>query len=853
MAGATEDGTVMDYLVMGPEGSGKRTLATHLEFARGYDFAALPPARQRHLRLGVQVAAAEALLLAARGRHRVPRAAADALADALAHSGGAAGLAADPARERAFLAAAAAFAADPAVQRAARRADSVAHLDAARAHLLDAPAAALFAPALAPTLRDAVCAHEPPAALREPRTVRAALDDGPGAESIAVTTLPAPWLAAAAQDPGSDAAARLDALCARRTGVATGDGGDDGDCGDGTQTRPFAAVFVVPLDEYCADDSGSGRGTSLEAAALREHREDDDDDDGRDEKKEKEKKEEEKRAVPAPVLAATAPARVGVPSLLARRQRAAAAAAAAAAEGTPELEAVPGKPSPAPGPAPAAALSARGRRRFALSVDTTPLAAGARAVRLDACCETPTTCTAPLAPALAPQPTAVDAVTSELRRVALAPQAQAPQQQQRPLQNKLTAALRAVRRLAARDVVRRAAAVFVLLTRADRFDAACPRVASIRCCLPDYADTGAETAAGSAAYVAALFDAALAAAVPPARRHVLRCTLVDAAHVRAVLVPALLAPARAAAAAAAHARAVRAAEAALRAAKRAAGCVAAPATGERARLRPVSGHATARGRRATNEDTCGAADAVCDAAAFAPGAALAHYAVYDGHNGTAVAARCARVVPPQLLYDPRFPHAPARAFRDAYARADRLVTAPGDRSGATAVTAVVFGTTLFVANIGDSECILVSRRSDGDGDSATEHTVLTAKHVLADAGERARVEALGGTVVGGRLAGALEVSRAFGDAEYKQPGAALVSVEPHVAVRALCRRDELLVLACDGLWDTVPHADAARHAAALRAAGASPAAAAHALVQLALDRGSTDNVTVVVVYFEWTP
>ena len=201
-------------------------------------------------------------------------------------------------------------------------------------------------------------------------------------------------------------------------------------------------------------------------------------------------------------------------------------------------------------------------------------------------------------------------------------------------------------------------------------------------------------------------------------------------------------------------------------------------------------------------------------------------------------------------------------------RADRLVAAPGDPSGATAVTAVVFGTTLYVANIGDSECILVSREGQGsssdgnDGNNTSTntttrrenitHTVMTEKHVLTDEAERRRVEACGGTVVFGRLDGTLEVSRAFGDAEYKRPGRALVSVEPHVAVRALARRDELLVLACDGFWDTVPHADAARHAAALRAAGTPPDAAAHALVQLALDRGSTDNVTVVLVYFDWT-
>ena len=645
---------------------------------------------------------------------------------------------------------------------------------------------------------------------------------------ITVTTVPSSWWSAALQ-PGSPEATRLDALCTRK----------------GT---PFAAVFVVPLDAYCTDDSGF--------APLHEDR-------SVQEDKEDEKKEEKEGSgtggvapLPSLSLAPTAPASVGVPSLLARRRAAAAAAANAQT-------------------APAVVAPSRGRRCLALSVDTAPLTAGARAVRDDVC-ETPTTCTAPLVPFATPAPTLAD-VTGALRRVGISPApSQQPKPRQAPLKNALTRALRAVRHLASRAVVQRATHVFVLLTRADRFAASCPRVASVRCCFPDYTETGAETAAGAAAYVAALFDAALRT-VPPAHRHVLPCALVpaadDATSAEAV-VPTLLAPARAAETALRTARRRMHAEAALCAARHAAGCVSAPEGAERARLCARSGCATACGRRATNEDACAAADAVCDAAAFAPGATLACYGVYDGHNGAGVAAACTRVVPPQLLYHPLFPRAPERAFRDAYARADRLVAAPGDPSGATAVTAVVFGSTLYVANIGDSECILVSREGQGEVEDSNgkdsndtsnstntntttrreniTHTVMTEKHVLTDEAERRRVEACGGTVVFGRLDGTLEVSRAFGDAEYKRPGRALVSVEPHVAVRALARRDELLVLACDGFWDTVPHADAARHAAALRAAGTPPDAAAHALVQLALDRGSTDNVTVVLVYFDWT-
>ena len=47
--------------------------------------------------------------------------------------------------------------------------------------------------------------------------------------------------------------------------------------------------------------------------------------------------------------------------------------------------------------------------------------------------------------------------------------------------------------------------------------------------------------------------------------------------------------------------------------------------------------------------------------------------------------------------------------------------------------------------------------------------LLTFKHKPSNPEERKRIEALGGTIVFGRLFGDLAVSRAFGDRDYKKP------------------------------------------------------------------------------------
>ena len=84
---------------------------------------------------------------------------------------------------------------------------------------------------------------------------------------------------------------------------------------------------------------------------------------------------------------------------------------------------------------------------------------------------------------------------------------------------------------------------------------------------------------------------------------------------------------------------------------------------------------------------------------------------------------------------------------------------PGNDSGCTAVVALIRGTKLFVANAGDSRCIVCR-----DG-KAIE---MSADHKPEDQPEMARIEKAGGRVTpDGRVNGGLNLSRAIGDHAYK--------------------------------------------------------------------------------------
>ena len=98
----------------------------------------------------------------------------------------------------------------------------------------------------------------------------------------------------------------------------------------------------------------------------------------------------------------------------------------------------------------------------------------------------------------------------------------------------------------------------------------------------------------------------------------------------------------------------------------------------------------------------------------------------------------------------------------------------------------------------------------------------------------------GGFVRNKRVNGVLAVSRALGDGSLHP----FVSPEPHILVTALLpatSSPELLILACDGIWDVLSDQDAAD----LLASGAGDAGAAANLLK---DRALALNSTGAMLY-----
>jgi serine/threonine protein phosphatase PrpC len=205
---------------------------------------------------------------------------------------------------------------------------------------------------------------------------------------------------------------------------------------------------------------------------------------------------------------------------------------------------------------------------------------------------------------------------------------------------------------------------------------------------------------------------------------------------------------------------------------------------------------------------------------------------------------------------------------EAFLKTDEefLTTSEHANNGSTATTALVLGKRLYCANVGDSRTVLCRNFT------ALEMSI-DQKPNRED--ESRRIKEAGGFVIHNRVMGELAVSRAFGDCEFKKGiqmlinddgGMAtysdsladdgiekdwskpLVIAEPEVQALTLTDEDQFLLLACDGLYDVftsqeavdVIRAEMERHGDVQRACQSL-------VIQAIRDRGSRDNVSVIIV------
>ncbi|XP_017227625.1 probable protein phosphatase 2C 47 [Daucus carota subsp. sativus] len=227
----------------------------------------------------------------------------------------------------------------------------------------------------------------------------------------------------------------------------------------------------------------------------------------------------------------------------------------------------------------------------------------------------------------------------------------------------------------------------------------------------------------------------------------------------------------------------------------------------------------------------------------------AFYGVFDGHGGVDAASYTSKNILNLIVGDSHFPVGVKVAVRNAFVKADHALAdskSLDQSSGTTALTALVLGRNMLIANAGDSRAVL------GKRGRAIE---LSKDHKPNCTSEKLRIEKLGGVIYDGYLNGQLSVARALGDWHMKGPKGSPcpLSSEPEIEEVVLTKEDEFLIIGCDGLWDVMSSQYAVTVVRKELMMHNDPEKCSRVLVKEALKRNSCDNLTVVVVCFSSDP
>ncbi|XP_072000660.1 protein phosphatase 1F isoform X1 [Engystomops pustulosus] len=228
---------------------------------------------------------------------------------------------------------------------------------------------------------------------------------------------------------------------------------------------------------------------------------------------------------------------------------------------------------------------------------------------------------------------------------------------------------------------------------------------------------------------------------------------------------------------------------------------------------------------------------------FTDGVERSYFAVFDGHGGLDAANYAATHLHVTLARHEELVSDPSVALKESFQRTDAMFLKRARRerlrSGTTGVCALLEGERLHVAWLGDSQALLVRQ-----GNPVT----LMEPHKPEREDERERIESLGGcvTFMGcWRVNGTLAVSRAIGDIDQKP----YVSGEGDVSSHNLNGSEDFLVLACDGFYDAVSSSEVPSLVLGhLQENDGNGQRTAERLVAAAKEGGSSDNITVLVIF-----
>ena len=230
------------------------------------------------------------------------------------------------------------------------------------------------------------------------------------------------------------------------------------------------------------------------------------------------------------------------------------------------------------------------------------------------------------------------------------------------------------------------------------------------------------------------------------------------------------------------------------------------------------------------------------------------YAVFDGHGGSSVSEylfkNFGNYFTPKSRINPitnekkKYQKHIVDSYKHIQTKLKNEFKTLVSNTGAAACTILHFKKNkknmLYVNNLGDCRAVLCNKFNIA--------IPLSKDHKPFNYEETVRIHKLGGKIIheegdDPRIEG-LSVSRAFGDLDTKP----YVSHIPEIFRYELDKRDKFIILGCDGLWDVFENQQAANFILhLLNNKNKKKVNFAEELGKEAIKRGSTDNVSIIII------
>ena len=217
--------------------------------------------------------------------------------------------------------------------------------------------------------------------------------------------------------------------------------------------------------------------------------------------------------------------------------------------------------------------------------------------------------------------------------------------------------------------------------------------------------------------------------------------------------------------------------------------------------------------------------------------------IYDGHGGKKVSEFLEKNIPlyycdkklsipfDKKYHDETFELLQKKILEENY----------GHSMGSTCLLNIIYKYKeelhMNIVNLGDCRLCIVYRNGSVKP--------VTSDHKPDQDAEKSRIEKMGGEIYvdteGTYRVGDLSVSKAFGDGD----NAPYISQKPDVFYKKICIMTKYVVMGCDGLWDVISNDELYSILEGIKKSGEENLAIG--LVKFALQKGTSDNVSVIVI------